>query len=635
MIDRSVPVTEEVVTGSPQAGYEVTLSTGETGGASVSTQYSYDGISWNTYTEPLSISAEGVYTIYYRSADSAGNVEPARSVVITVDKTPPMITGWVTALPNANGWFNSDVTVHFEASDVVSGLASVTQDITLTAEGNDQGVIGTAVDNAGNSASFTVKGINIDRTAPTIDGAPDWSANNNGWYNADVKVTFTGYDGLSGVDIMSAPVTIGEGANQVVIGRITDKAGNSASYTIGGINVDKTPPSITGSSTPIANNYGWNREDVTVQFDASDGLSGLALVTPDTVFTEGADQSVTGTACDLAGNIAMATVSGVNVDKTAPIISGAATTSPNANGWYNSDVTVHFEASDDTSGLDTVTPNTVISSEGAGLATMGTATDRAGNSASCTIGGINLDKTKPIITGISLTMDPVLVNTGISVTAAYTEPNADRAILNWGDGSSSSTISLIAVSDSTIRGSHIYVTSGVYIVTITIVDLASNEASLSATNYAVVYDPNGGFVTGGGWINSLAGAYNADPTLAGKATFGFVAKYQKGSNVPTGNTEFQFKAGDLNFKSTAYDWLVVAGAKAQYKGTGTINGAGSYRFILTAIDGDQLSRGKPDMFRIRIWNENTGGIIYDNQMGAADSAEPTTVLGGGSVVIHK
>ena len=74
---------------------------------------------------------------------------------------------------------------------------------------------------------------------------------------------------------------------------------------------------------------------------------------------------------------------------------------------------------------------------------------------------------------------------------------------------------------------------------------------------------------------------------AGKATFGFVAKYQKGATVPTGNTEFQFKAGNLNFKSTSYDWLVVdlSYAKAQFKGFGTINGAGNYGFMIWAGDG--------------------------------------------------
>ena len=37
--------------------------------------------------------------------------------------------------------------------------------------------------------------------------------------------------------------------------------------------------------------------------------------------------------------------------------------------------------------------------------------------------------------------------------------------------------------------------------------------------------------------------------LSGKANFGFVSQYEKGKTVPTGNTEFQFQTGNLNFKS--------------------------------------------------------------------------------------
>ena len=156
--------------------------------------------------------------------------------------------------------------------------------------------------------------------------------------------------------------------------------------------------------------------------------------------------------------------------------------------------------------------------------------------------------------------------------------------------------------------------------------------------YVVVYDPLGGFVTGGGWINSPAGADAPEPKLVGKATFGFVAKYQKGAKVPTGNTEFQFKAGDLNFKSTAYQWLVVAGAKAQFKGWGTINGRGNYAFILTAIDGQVNGGGGADRFRIKIWDEGSGVKVYDNQDGTDDTAGLAgngTLLQGGSIVIHK
>lgn len=161
-----------------------------------------------------------------------------------------------------------------------------------------------------------------------------------------------------------------------------------------------------------------------------------------------------------------------------------------------------------------------------------------------------------------------------------------------------------------------------------------NDSDQMLYQYLVVYDPGAGFVTGGGWINSPAGAYVAEQSLTGRANFGFVSKYLKGSNVPTGQTEFQFKVADLNFHSTSYDWLVIAGAKAQYKGTGTINGSGEYRFMLTAVDGQLLGNGD-DKFRIRIWDDATGDIIYDNQIGDDENGDPTTAIAGGSIVIHK
>ena len=92
---------------------------------------------------------------------------------------------------------------------------------------------------------------------------------------------------------------------------------------------------------------------------------------------------------------------------------------------------------------------------------------------------------------------------------------------------------------------------------------------------------------------------------------------------------------NFNFKSTVYEWLVVSGARAQYKGSGTINGNGDYGFLLTAIDGELTGGGGADKFRIKIWEKNTGGIIYDNQMNSPDNSNPTTVLGGGSIVIHR
>jgi hypothetical protein len=152
----------------------------------------------------------------------------------------------------------------------------------------------------------------------------------------------------------------------------------------------------------------------------------------------------------------------------------------------------------------------------------------------------------------------------------------------------------------------------------------------------VVYDPSAGFVTGGGWINSPAGAYTGDPTLSGKANFGFVSKYQKGAAKPTGETEFQFHVAGFNFHSEAYDWLVVSGPKAQYKGTGKVNGVSGHAFLLTATDGQRAGGGGVDKFRIKIWKVSDGSIVYDNRLGASDdldAADPQ-VISGGSIVIH-
>ncbi|MBI4890898.1 MAG: hypothetical protein HY821_09765 [Acidobacteria bacterium] len=124
--------------------------------------------------------------------------------------------------------------------------------------------------------------------------------------------------------------------------------------------------------------------------------------------------------------------------------------------------------------------------------------------------------------------------------------------------------------------------------------------------------------------------------MTGKANFGFVSKYKPGSSVPEGDTQFRFQAANLDFKSVSYEWLVVSGARAQFKGAGTINGSGDFRFMLTAIDGGLLGNGTDaDKFRIRIWDNAGGGLVYDNQPGKPDTGDDATELGGGSIIIHR
>ena len=81
----------------------------------------------------------------------------------------------------------------------------------------------------------------------------------------------------------------------------------------------------------------------------------------------------------------------------------------------------------------------------------------------------------------------------------------------------------------------------------------------------------------------------------------------------------------------------MAGAKAQYKGEGTINGVAGYSFLLTATDGQLAGGGGVDKFRIKIWNTLTSDIVYDNNVGGSDDMDLANpqALGGGSIVIHK
>ncbi|MDY9927291.1 PKD domain-containing protein, partial [Methanosarcina sp.] len=250
---------------------------------------------------------------------------------------------------------------------------------------------------------------------------------------------------------------------------------------------------------------------------------------------------------------------------------------------------------------------------------------------------VTVNNLVPEVGEISSPIDPVQIGIEVKVDSTFKDSgtfDTHTAVWDWGDGFISDGFITENNGAGTVNVTHAYSSAGIYKVNLTVTDddLGSNY---SVSNYIIIYDPEGGFVTGGGWINSPEGAYAPDPTLTGTANFGFVSKYKKGATVPTGVTQFNFRVADLNFHSDTYEWLVIAGARAQYKGTGTINGEGEYGFMLTAIDGELNSGGGSDRFRIKIWDKASETIVYDNMLDADDDADLTTVIQGGSITIHK
>ncbi|TFV97904.1 HYR domain-containing protein, partial [Algoriphagus kandeliae] len=234
------------------------------------------------------------------------------------------------------------------------------------------------------------------------------------------------------------------------------------------------------------------------------------------------------------------------------------------------------------------------------------------------------------VTSISGPLDPIQINNPVQVNASISGEIVEAKWV-WDNGDET----ILTAPFEDFAAEYTYSQTGVYQIQLVLVDVCGNEWT-ALTDLAVIFDPNGGFITGGGWIWSPKGAYLNDTDLEGRANFGFVAKYRKGSNRVDGNTEFQFKNGDLNFNSSSHEdmSLVIAGAKGIYKGTGKINGVEGYSFMVSAIDGALKESTESDKFRIKIWETISGNTVYDNQLGSSDFADASTEISGGNIVIH-
>lgn len=241
----------------------------------------------------------------------------------------------------------------------------------------------------------------------------------------------------------------------------------------------------------------------------------------------------------------------------------------------------------------------------------------------------------PVVGVVTAPLVPVLIGTAVAISAPFTDAgiqDVHTAVVDWGDGATTSAAIAQGAGSGTASGSKSYSSPGIYTVTVQVSDDDGATGSAQFL-YVVVYDPAGGFVTGGGLIDSQAGAYVPDPSVAGRAQFAFISKYQKGASIPQGTTSFRFNAADFVFASTSYEWLVVSGAKATYKGRGTVNGAGDYGFLLSTVDGDSQAVPGPDRLRLKVWDRAAGTVIYDNQLGAADDAPAATTIAAGAITV--
>jgi hypothetical protein len=390
--------------GGPYSGY-VSRAISFDGSASsdasdYSLNYSWnfgDGTTGTGATAAHTYSSAGTFNVSL-TVDDGRNVTGSSTTLATIAMPPPpTITATLSPAPNASGWNNSNVTVTFACTDLISGVKSCPPPLSLTTEGANQVVQGTATNNAGVSATVSPK-INIDKTPPTVSASVSPASNSAGWNNTDVTVSFACLDSLSGVAQCPLPILISaSGTNQIVSGSATDVAGNMSAPAKVSLNVELTLPSILLSGSPSANLQGWNKTDVTVSATCTQATSAItSCPSPQTISTEGASQAVSGGVTDAAGNSNSGQIT-LNIAKTPPTVTAAIFPQPNANGWNNSAATVTFTCTRTTAPLATCPQPQAVSAEGANQAVPGTVTDVAGNSATVTA-HVYLATTLPTIT---------------------------------------------------------------------------------------------------------------------------------------------------------------------------------------------------------------------------------------------
>lgn len=250
-----------------------------------------------------------------------------------------------------------------------------------------------------------------DSTPPVI--TPSVNCDNPGnapWCKGTITVSWSVTDAESAITSSSgcgtSTISSDTGASGMTLTCNATSTGGTSSQSVT-VYRDGTAPSISGSVSPAAAGTGWYNASTgapTVSFACSDtGGSGLVSCTPASTLGNGADQSVTGTATDGAGNSASATVADIDVDLNAPTISASISPAASGTGWYNIATgapTVSFSCNDTGgSGLAAgACPGSHSFGEGANQSFNATVTDIASNtSAPAGVSGINVDLTAPAL----------------------------------------------------------------------------------------------------------------------------------------------------------------------------------------------------------------------------------------------
>ncbi|HEY80000.1 MAG TPA: fibronectin type III domain-containing protein [Anaerolineae bacterium] len=364
--------------------------------------YNLDGLGWVEQITDT-IDEDGEHVVIGRGVDVAGNSNDSAPRELKLDATPPHTTLYIDGTPNAQGWYETPVTLTLQAQDSTSGVASTQWRLDDGAwqEGNAASIHADgkhrfryfSVDVARNREAEQEAAIWIDQYPPTTSYAvlsPNGPV--NGWYNQPVTITLVAVDEGSGVDqtfyrINNGPWQTGNSFQLTESGDYNiefysvDKLGHEEPIASipGGVHIDTLPP-----NSPIpwdVNPRHWtntNEFDLVMALPPND-LSGIAgayvkigqppLSPTDGQWHPGANSVIEGLHApgegefnayvwlqDNAGNVdhgnyaAWTGPLSLKYDATPPVTQLAIAGDAGENGWYVSPVTITLSPDDALSG---------------------------------------------------------------------------------------------------------------------------------------------------------------------------------------------------------------------------------------------------------------------------------------------
>jgi hypothetical protein len=198
------------------------------------------------------------------------------------DPTPPEITVVTYGTLGENGWYRSNVTVIWTVSEPQGPPLSTLgcNAWTGTTDTARTELKCEAWSDGGYAANIKI--VRIDKTAPAPSGAaPDRPPDANGWFNRALTVSFSGTDGMSGIQACSSVAYNGpDSPTASVSGTCRDRAGNVGNGTFS-FKYDATAPTLVRVRTKPGNrvaHIAWKASADTrrVEVMRSPGMKGAA-----------------------------------------------------------------------------------------------------------------------------------------------------------------------------------------------------------------------------------------------------------------------------------------------------------------------------------------------------------------------